>query len=207
MKPRSRERFTRTTQAKLPTRYGEFTTVAFRDNAGGEDHLAIIKGDVQGKSDVLVRIHSECVTGDALGSMRCDCGEQLRKALRRIDSAGTGVVLYLRQEGRGIGLLNKIRAYEMQDQGLDTVAANILLGFEADERSYDAAAYMIKDLGMKSVILLTNNPDKMSQLRSLGVDVSGREPLQVKGNSINSSYLETKKRRLRHMIGGGGNQR
>lgn len=195
-----RSHFVRTVDAKLPTKYGEFRTVAFEDRRSGEDHLAIIKGDVHSKEDVLVRIHSECVTGDAFGSLRCDCGEQLRKSMRVIEKNGTGVVLYLRQEGRGIGLLNKVRAYHMQDQGVDTVAANVLLGFEPDERSYDAAAYILRDLGIKSVVLLTNNPDKITQLSALGVKVSGRKPLRAGSNRVNSEYLKTKSRKMHHML-------
>ncbi len=195
-----KHKFIRTTDARLPTRYGEFRAVAYEDAVDGRDHLAIIKGDVHGKENVLVRVHSECLTGDALGSLRCDCGEQLRKSMKLIEKKGSGVLLYLRQEGRGIGLLNKVRAYHMQDQGIDTVAANVLLGFEPDERSYDAAAYMLRDLGVRSVTLLTNNPDKISQLKSLGVKVAGREPLRVRGNSINSHYLSTKERKMKHIL-------
>lgn len=199
-KAKYRRRFTRTENARLPTRYGVFSAVAYGDASTGEDHLALIKGDVSGRERVLVRIHSECVTGDALGSLRCDCGQQLRKAMRLIEREGTGVLLYMKQEGRGIGLLNKVRAYRMQDQGMDTVAANVLLGFEPDERNYDAAAHMIRDLGIRSVVLLTNNPDKINQLRSMGVKVAGREPLNVRWNSVNSGYLRTKKRRMNHMM-------
>ena len=149
---------------------------------------------------MLVRVHSECVTGDALGSYRCDCGEQLRKSLRRIEKNGNGIVLYLRQEGRGIGLLNKVEAYHIQDQGMDTVAANVLLGFEPDERSYEAAAYIFRDLGVKSIVLLTNNPDKVAQLKDLGIRVTGRESLTVPGNRINSHYLRTKSRKMNHLL-------
>lgn len=195
-----RRDFARTVEAKLPTRYGNFRAIAYEDSLDGRDHLAIIKGDVRGKEDVLVRVHSECLTGDALGSLRCDCGEQLRKSMRSIEKKGRGIILYLRQEGRGIGLLNKVRAYHMQDQGIDTVAANVLLGFEPDERSYDGAAYILNDLGVKSVVLLTNNPDKIVQLKSLGVRVTGREPLRVKGNKVNSRYLGTKKRKMGHIL-------
>ena len=195
-----RRDFIRTVEAKLPTRYGNFRAIAYEDAVEGRDHLAIIKGDVRGREDVLVRVHSECLTADALGSLRCDCGEQLRKSMRAIEKKGRGIILYLRQEGRGIGLLNKVRAYHMQDQGIDTVAANVLLGFEPDERSYDGAAYILNDLGVKSIVLLTNNPDKVVQLKALGVKVKGREPLRVKGNRVNSRYLSTKKRKMGHIL-------
>ena len=184
----------------LPTRYGEFRAIAYGEKQNGVEHLAIIKGDVHGRENVLVRVHSECVTGDALGSYRCDCGEQLRKSLRRIEKNGNGIVLYLRQEGRGIGLLNKVEAYHIQDQGMDTVAANVLLGFEPDERSYEAAAYIFRDLGVKSIVLLTNNPDKVAQLKDLGIRVTGRESLTVPGNRINSHYLRTKSRKMNHLL-------
>lgn len=199
-KSAGKSRFVRTVDAKLPTRYGDFRTVAYEDGRTGEDHLAIIKGDVHSKENVLVRVHSECVTGDALGSLRCDCGEQLRKSMRVIERNGIGIILYMRQEGRGIGLLNKVRAYHMQDEGMDTVAANVLLGFEPDERSYDSAAYILKDLGVKSIILLTNNPDKITQLSSLGIKVSGRKPMKAGSNRVNSDYLKTKSRKMHHMI-------
>ncbi len=193
-------RLRRTADAKLPTRFGNFRAIGYREGRDGDEHLAIVKGDVSAARDVLVRVHSECVTGDALGSRRCDCGEQLRKALRRIEKEGRGILLYLRQEGRGIGLLNKVEAYHMQDQGLDTVAANVILGFEADERSYGAAARILSDLGVESVILLTNNPDKVMQLRELGVAVSGREPLRVRSNPMNAAYLKTKGRKMNHIL-------
>ena len=199
-KKSEKQKFSRTADAKLPTRFGTFRVAAYREGDSGDDQLAIIKGDVHGKEKVLVRIHSECVTGDALGSLRCDCGEQLRKAMRLIEKRGTGIILYLKQEGRGIGLMNKVRAYHIQDSGIDTVEANVILGFEPDERSYDAAAYIIRDLGIKSIVLLTNNPDKIAQLRELGVDVAGREPLSVRSNRVNSFYLETKRKKMSHML-------
>lgn len=193
-------RFRRIVEARLPTEFGNFSVIAYEDTGSGSEHLAIVRGDVEGGKNVLVRVHSECLTGDALGSRRCDCGEQLRTSMRMLGRRRKGVLLYLRQEGRGIGLINKMIAYHIQDQGADTVEANLLLGFEPDERSYDAAAYILKDLGILSVVLLTNNPDKIESLRSLGVRVSGRVPLIVGVNRSNIRYIVTKKRKLNHMI-------
>jgi 3,4-dihydroxy 2-butanone 4-phosphate synthase/GTP cyclohydrolase II len=194
------DRFRRTAEARLPTSAGNFRVIAFRDTESEREHLALIKGKVAGGERVLVRIHSECLTGDALGSLRCDCGEQLRKSLETINRRKKGILLYLRQEGRGIGLMNKLMAYHIQDLGADTVEANLILGFEPDERSYDAAAFILKDLGVRSVVLLTNNPDKISSLKSLGIEVAGRIPLVVGLNETNIGYLATKKRKMNHMI-------
>jgi GTP cyclohydrolase II len=190
--------------AELPTRFGDFLIVAFWNNRDGKEHVAILHGDVVGRADVPVRMHSECLTGDALGSLRCDCRDQLETALRRVGSLPCGAVLYLRQEGRGIGLINKIRAYALQDRGLDTVEANRALGFRDDERDYAIAAHMIATLGIASVRLMTNNPDKMNQLQSLGVAVSGRIPHVMPPNEHNRFYLETKAARSGHFIDFGG---
>ena len=186
--------------AKLPTRYGDFRIYSFSGADGGAEHVAIVKGRIAGLKDVLVRLHSECLTGDALASLRCDCGEQLRASLRRIGRAPRGVLLYLAQEGRGIGLVNKVAAYHLQDHGLDTVEANEALGFPADPRDYEAAAEMLKVLGVRSVQLMTNNPRKISGLQSQGIRVAKRIPLAMKPNPSNRHYLRTKREKLAHLI-------
>ncbi len=186
--------------AELPTRFGRFRLVGFWNNRDGKEHVAMVHGEVVGASDVAVRLHSECLTGDVMGSLRCDCRDQLTEGLRAIQREGRGVLLYLRQEGRGIGLLNKIRAYALQEQGLDTVEANQALGFRDDERDYAVAAHMIHSLGMRSVRVVTNNPEKIRQLTQHGVEVSGRIPHVIPPNEFNRFYLETKARRSGHMI-------
>jgi GTP cyclohydrolase II len=186
--------------ADLPTRFGDFRIVAFWNNRDEKDHVAIIRGDVVGHSDVPMRVHSECLTGDALGSVRCDCRDQLEAALKRISELGEGLVLYLRQEGRGIGLLNKIRAYSLQDGGLDTVEANLALGFRDDERDYAIAAHMLQSLDVRSVRVMTNNPNKVEQLKGYGVMVAGRIPHVAPPNEHNRFYLETKAKRSGHFI-------
>ncbi|MEQ1500719.1 MAG: GTP cyclohydrolase II [Myxococcota bacterium] len=186
--------------ADLPTEFGRFRIVAFWNNRDNKDHIAIVHGDVVGRSDVPLRVHSECLTGDALGSLRCDCRAQLQAALRTIATEPHGVVLYMRQEGRGIGLMNKIRAYALQDRGLDTVEANLALGFRDDEREYSVAAHMIHSLGLKSIRLVTNNPDKIRQLTELGIQVSGRIPHLMPPNVHNQAYLRTKAERSGHLI-------
>jgi GTP cyclohydrolase II len=186
--------------ADLPTKFGLFHIVGFWNDRDGKDHVAIVKGDPFGKQDVPVRIHSECLTGDALGSLRCDCRDQLTAALSTIGQLETGMVLYLRQEGRGIGLLNKLRAYGLQDEGLDTVDANLALGFRDDERDYSVAAHMLALLQVRSVKLMTNNPRKVEGLRELGVNVSGRQPHVIPANQYNRFYLETKAERSGHLI-------
>ena len=179
-------------RAKMPTAYGTFEIVGFDNKLDGKEHIALVKGDVNGKEDVLVRIHSECFTGDILGSYRCDCGLQLKTAMQRIEKFGEGIVLYLRQEGRGIGLVNKIKAYKLQDEGYDTVDANLKLGFESDARDYAVAAQMLKALGVKSVRLMTNNPEKIKGLESYGVKVAERREIEIPANEINEGYLRTK---------------
>lgn len=185
--------------ARLPSRHGGFTVVAF-ESVDGKEHGAVIKGEVRGQTAVPLRIHSECFTGDVMGSLKCDCRDQLEAALDFIGSQERGVVLYLRQEGRGIGLVNKIRAYALQDAGLDTVEANHALGFDDDERRYDIAAQMIEELGIGSVNLITNNPKKVEGLRNNGVRVDGRIPHQMSANPHNAHYLETKKRKSGHLL-------
>lgn len=186
--------------SRLPTGLGEFQLHLYTNNLDDKEHMALVMGDIQGHEDVLVRVHSECYTGDVLGSLRCDCGEQLQDALLAIAQAGNGVLIYLRQEGRGIGLLDKLRAYNLQDQGLDTVDANLALGHKADERDYSVAASMLNDLGIKSVRLLTNNPVKIENLRDSGIRVNLRLPLEGGVTTDNADYLFTKAMRMNHML-------
>jgi GTP cyclohydrolase II len=186
--------------AELPTRFGDFHIIAFENNRDGKEHVAIVKGDVIGAKDVPVRLHSECLTGDALGSLRCDCRDQLEASLIAIGQMERGMVLYLRQEGRGIGLINKIRAYSLQDQGLDTVEANHALGFRDDERDYAVAAHMLMSLKIESVRLITNNPKKIQQLVDYGIKVSNRIPHIMEPNEYNRFYLETKAAKSGHLI-------
>ena len=184
----------------FPSKYGHFRVKAYESTLDGKCHLAVVKGDVQGKKNVMVRVHSECLTGDALGSMRCDCGDQLATALRRIEAEGTGVVLYMRQEGRGIGLANKMRAYALQDQGKDTVEANVLLGFAPDLRDYGIGAQILADLGLTSIRLLTNNPAKRAGLEGYGLSIVERLPLEIHSNPYNHHYLEVKKNKMGHLL-------
>jgi GTP cyclohydrolase II len=186
--------------AELPTRFGDFHIVAFENNRDGKEHVAITKGDVIGAANVPVRLHSECLTGDVMGSLRCDCRDQLEAALKAIGQMERGMVLYLRQEGRGIGLVNKIRAYSLQDQGLDTVQANLALGFRDDERDYAVAAHMLMSLKIQSVQLMTNNPKKINQLTQYGINVVGRIPHVMEPNQYNRFYLETKAAKSGHLI-------
>ena len=187
-------------RAKMPTEAGDFEIVTFDNQLDGKDHIALVKGDIKGKEDVLLRIHSECFTGDILGSKRCDCGLQLQTAMKRIEDEGEGAVLYLRQEGRGIGLLNKIKAYDLQDKGYDTVEANEQLGFEADLRDYAVASQMLKALGIKSVRLMTNNFRKVDGLRAYGIEVKQRKGIEVPHSEESKRYLETKKEKLGHEL-------
>ncbi len=189
----------RVAQAAFPTLFGEFTLIGFEDREAGSELTAVVRGDVRGAADCPVRVHSECHTGDIFGSLRCDCREQLEESLRYIAARDRGAVIYLRQEGRGIGLLNKIRAYHLQDQGLDTVAANEQLGFPADARDYRVAARIIELLGIASVRLLTNNPAKIAGLQREGIAVTGRIPVVVPANRVNGRYLATKRTRLGHL--------
>ena len=190
----------RTTCARIPTGEGEFRLCHYIDGRDAKEHLALVIGDVAGCEGILVRVHSECFTGDVLGSLRCDCGEQLQRAMQMVAAAGVGVILYLRQEGRGIGLEQKLRAYNLQDQGYDTVDANLLLGHQADEREYSAAAFMLADLGVQSIRLLTNNPTKVDHLTALGIRIDGRIPLVPTFTAENSAYLTAKVQRMRHLL-------
>ncbi len=186
--------------AELPSRFGDFHIVAFTNNQDGKEHVAIVKGEVFDAEDVPVRLHSECLTGDVIGSLRCDCRDQLEAALKKIGAMDKGIVLYMRQEGRGIGLTNKIRAYSLQDQGMDTVEANLALGFRDDERDYAVAAHMLHSLQVRSIQLMTNNPKKVSQLEQYGVKVNARLPHILPPNEHNLFYLETKAAKSGHMI-------
>ncbi|MCA9996986.1 MAG: GTP cyclohydrolase II [Anaerolineales bacterium] len=188
------------TSARIPTADGAFTLSLYQTHVDDKEHLALVVGNVAQHENVLVRIHSECFTGDVLGSLRCDCGPQLNQAMKLIASEGVGVILYLRQEGRGIGLQNKLRAYNLQDEGYDTVDANLLLGHQADERDYSVAALMLDDLGVQSLRLLTNNPAKIEGLVAAGLRVTDRVPLQVASHDENAAYLETKVKRMRHLL-------
>lgn len=186
--------------ANLPSKFGSFNIIIYKSNVDEKEHIALVKGNVKTKKPVLVRVHSECMTGDIFGSMRCDCREQLTKSMEMIEKEGSGVVLYMRQEGRGIGLINKLKAYNLQEKGKDTVEANVELGFKADLRDYGIGAQILRDLGLTKIKLLTNNPKKIIGLNGYGLEVTERMPIEIKANDINKKYLKTKRDKLGHLI-------
>jgi GTP cyclohydrolase II len=188
------------TKNKMPTKYGEFMAYGYVNRLNGEHHVALVKGDIGDGKDVLCRVHSECLTGDTFGSLRCDCGEQFASAMTQIEKEGRGILLYMRQEGRGIGLINKLKAYELQEQGMDTLEANLALGFAGDEREYYIGAQILRDLGVKTLRLLTNNPDKVYQLADFGLEISERVPIKIQPTVYDLFYLQTKQDKMGHIL-------
>ena len=188
------------TKTKMPTKYGEFIAYGYVNRLNGEHHVALVKWDIGDGRDVLCRVHSECLTGDTFGSLRCDCGEQFASAMKQIEKEGRGILLYMRQEGRGIGLINKLKAYELQEQGMDTLEANIALGFAGDERQYYIGAQILRDLGVKTLRLLTNNPDKVYQLADFGMEISERVPIKIQPTVYDLFYLQTKQQKMGHIL-------
>ena len=187
-------------EVNLPTKYGDFRAYGFVNRLNGEHHIALVKGEIGDGKDILCRVHSECLTGDTFGSLRCDCGQQLASAMTRIEKEGRGIILYMRQEGRGIGLINKLRAYELQEKGMDTLEANLALGFAGDEREYFIGAQILRELGVKTMRILTNNPDKVYQLKEFGLEIAERVPIQMDATAYDIRYLRTKRDRMGHLL-------
>jgi len=190
----------RVAEASLPTPFGEFRVIGYSNDVDGREHVALVRGDVKGQDDVLVRVHSKCLTGDVFGSARCDRGAQLEAAMRKVTEHGSGVIVYLDQEGRGIGLLNKLRAYQLQDEGHDTVEANKILGFPPDLRNYGIGAQILADLGLRKIRIMTNNPKKLSGLEGFGLEITDRVPLETEATRVNQGYLNAKRDKLGHML-------
>ena len=190
----------RVTVTKMPTKYGDFTAYGYVNKVNGQHHVALVKGDIGDGQDILCRVHSECLTGDTFGSLRCDCGQQFAAAMAQIEKEGRGIMLYMRQEGRGIGLINKLRAYELQDTGMDTLEANLALGFAGDLREYYIGAQILRDLGAKTLRLLTNNPDKVYQLSDFGMSIQERVPIQMAATAHDLFYLQTKQKKMGHIL-------